>query len=351
MAKINKSIFIANHQNQGLDTASLAKAAQKDTKLGKQIKAAGLDVSEIKNADRNHDGIIDAKETWGLAVKPGSEGNFIERFFGKLFGALFGFTPSSTNSESQNAKTLNTLHALMQRPDLKVTIPSPTISASATREVVQSSTTSGQAARIDWAHPEIMPVKGVTLPSQQALTAGINAYNNAKKKGLVRNQKLTLIDYSLPANKPRMWIIDMRKNKLLAQHFVTHGKKSNDPNNAAMATQFSDKSGSNKTSLGTYIIGNSYDGNYGGPGESTFVRGLEDGLNKNANDRTIRIHPWPNVSDEAAEKYNNIATTEGCFGINEEHAREMVGMVRNGSVMLAYSDNDANFLAKSKYIK
>ena len=183
--------------------------------------------------------------------------------------------------------------------------------------------------------------------TERALEGKLNAYDKAKQKGLVKNSKLTLVDYSLPATQPRMWVIDMKDKKLLAQHLVTHGVKSNDPQHPTMATSFSNVSGSNKTSLGTYIVGNKYNGSFG---YSAYVRGLEAGFNDHANARAIRIHEYENVDAAAIDKYHNISNTEGCFGINKTHAHTMIDMIKSGSVLLAYADDPA-FLAGSKFIK
>ena len=190
-----------------------------------------------------------------------------------------------------------------------------------------------------------------TMPSKKAFVAAVHAYEKAKHKGLVRKQKLTLIDYTKSSGKPRLWVIDMKRNTIKAQTLVTHGVASG---KGAMARNFSNESGSNMTSLGTYIVGKSYKGKFG---KATFVRGLERGINDHANARTIRIHQYDNVDPRYA-----VATTEGCFGISNgkvlfttgekkvgiDYASSVIDMVKNGSVLVAYHPS---ILGRSSFLK
>lgn len=203
-----------------------------------------------------------------------------------------------------------------------------------------------------------------TMPSKKAFMAAVHAYNKAKRQGHVRKQQLTLVDYSKSANKPRMWVIDMKNNSIKAQMMTTHGSGSG---TGAMARSFSDRGGSNKTSLGTYIIGSTYEGKFG---HSAYVKGLESGINGHANSRAIRVHAYPNLTYG-----NQAATTEGCFGISDgtvvtgfknpakshsdpknwirksvdrDHAHRIIDMMSGGSVLVAYHPS---ILGKSSYLK
>ena len=202
-----------------------------------------------------------------------------------------------------------------------------------------------------------------TMPSKKAFSAAVNAYNKAKQKGYVRKQKMTIVDYSKPSNKPRLWVIDMKTNSIQAQTLVTHGVGSG---KGATASSFSNKSGSNKTSLGTYIVGRQYSGKFG---KATFVRGLERGMNDQANNRTIRIHQYDNVMNNSYNsRYpsHSVSTTEGCFGISNgkmlvrrdgknveekvgiDYGSSIINMVKNGSVLVAYHPS---VVGKSSYMQ
>ena len=229
---------------------------------------------------------------------------------------------------------------------------------------LQNASAAQRYASLKWA-AKASDVQGPkTMPSKKAFTAAVHAYDKAKHKGLVRKQKLTVIDYSKSANKPRLWVIDMKTNSINAQMMTTHGSGSG---TGAMARSFSDRGGSNKTSLGTYIVGRTYEGKFG---HAAYVKGLERGINGHANSRTIRVHAYPNLIYG-----NKAATTEGCFGISdgsvvtgfknpakshsdpknwlrkntdEDHSHRIIDMISGGSVLVAYHPG---IIGKSSYLK
>ena len=103
----------------------------------------------------------------------------------------------------------------------------------------------------------------------------LNGYNkiDGRKKEL-----LTIIDYSKPSTEKRFFVIDMDKKELLVYSHVSHGKNSG----GNIATSFSNKISSNKSSLGFFLTENTY---IGGNGYSLVLNGLEKGINDKAKDR------------------------------------------------------------------
>src|SRR5580704_17982333 len=51
--------------------------------------------------------------------------------------------------------------------------------------------------------------------NKNVLKLALTAYKNASKRGDVKKPVLTVIDYSLPSNKQRMWVFDLRSERLL----------------------------------------------------------------------------------------------------------------------------------------
>ena len=82
-------------------------------------------------------------------------------------------------------------------------------------------------------NPELDIEKGVQHLSEIApelktdvLKMALNAYKTADERGDVKKKLLTVIDYSLPSSKKRMWVFDLNKEELLYKLNVAHGKNS-----------------------------------------------------------------------------------------------------------------------------
>lgn len=119
--------------------------------------------------------------------------------------------------------------------------------------------------------------------SQKALHYALTAYKEAEKEGCVKNHVLTVIDYSLPSSKQRMWIFDINHDKLLYNTYVAHGKNSG----LNVPTHFSNTNSSLETSLGTYITKDTY---IGSKGYSLNLDGIEKGYNDHAYNRRVVVH-------------------------------------------------------------
>ncbi len=76
---------------------------------------------------------------------------------------------------------------------------------------------------------------------------------------LTNKKVITIIDFSRPSTEERIFIVDVENRKLLFQTFAAHGKNSG----VNIATQFSNRSGSLKSSLGFFITSETYYGKHG----------------------------------------------------------------------------------------
>ncbi len=128
--------------------------------------------------------------------------------------------------------------------------------------------------------------------SQEAFNYGLQGYSDMVSNGEVKkNNLLSIVDFSLPSSKKRLFIIDVATGKLLFNTFVSHGRNSG----KEMATEFSNDLNSFKSSLGFFVTGNTYSGEHG---YSMRLEGMEAGINDNAYNRSIVVHAANYVNEK-----------------------------------------------------
>jgi len=155
---------------------------------------------------------------------------------------------------------------------------------------------------------------------------GYNSFSLTNKK------VITIIDFSKPSTEKRLFIIDIENRKLLFQTFVAHGKNSG----LIKPTKFSNRIGSNQSSLGFYRTAGTYKGKHG---YSLMLDGLEKGINDNARKRAIVIHGAKYVSEEFIEKNNRLGRSWGCPAVSDELSKEIIDLIKDGSCLYIYASN------------
>lgn len=173
----------------------------------------------------------------------------------------------------------------------------------------------------------------------KVLKLALIAYNNAKEAGYIKNEYLTIVDYSVPSSEPRMWVIDMKNQDLAFYTHVSHGMNSG----GNIPTEFSNISGSNQSSLGVYITDNVY---YGKHGKSLNLNGIEKGYNNNALARRIVVHAADYVSDDFIQRVGRLGRSQGCFAVKQEVSSEIIDTIKGGSVIFGYYPDD-DYLSNS----
>lgn len=178
--------------------------------------------------------------------------------------------------------------------------------------------------------------------NKNVLKLALTAYNNARRKGAVKKPVLTVIDYSLPSNKQRMWVFDLKKEQLLYNTYVAHGRNSGVNN----ASHFSNIESSKQSSLGTYITKNTY---FGHKGYSLNLQGLDRGFNDNAYSRRVVVHGAWYVEPDFIKHAGRAGLSWGCPAIAQTLAKPLINTIKNGSVIFAYFP-DRKFLSHSGYL-
>jgi len=176
----------------------------------------------------------------------------------------------------------------------------------------------------------------------QVLQMGLNAHANVKDSLNVFHKYLTIIDFTQPSTKKRMWLIDMHTGEIVHHTLVAHGINSG----ANYATRFSNNPGSLQSSIGVYVTLDVYHGKWG---RSLNLHGLEEGINSNALTRRIVVHQASYVDPKVILKKGRLGRSWGCFTLNAPIGEDVISMMSMGSVIFAYYP-DNNWLATSKFI-
>lgn len=167
--------------------------------------------------------------------------------------------------------------------------------------------------------------------SSAALEHAVNGYHWAVANGHVNNPNiLTIVDFTKPSYEDRLWVIDLKRNKPIMSLKTTHGKNSG----GVMATSFSNRGGSDQSSLGVYETMNAYSGKHG---LSVRLRGLEPGINNNAYSRAIVVHPANYAASSYVRAYGQAGRSWGCFGIDPSQSKKLVNLTKDGTVLFAYA--------------
>jgi hypothetical protein len=178
---------------------------------------------------------------------------------------------------------------------------------------------------------------------RDVLRLGLHAYLKARNQGLDQRQLLTIIDYSKPSSERRLWVIDLKRNRVLYNTYVSHGKNSGNLN----ATSFSNQPGSLKSSIGVFLTETSYTGSNG---YSLRLMGLEPGINDNAYRRAIVIHGAWYAEQNVIQRYGQLGKSWGCPAVSDSLARPLINTIRERTLVFAYSDTNSQWLNHSPYL-
>lgn len=161
----------------------------------------------------------------------------------------------------------------------------------------------------------------------QVFKEGYNAYYNTKGR---KKQLLTIIDYSKPSTEKRFFVIDLKRNILVYNTYVSHGVNSG----GREAKRFSNTVNSRQTSLGTYLTDTTY---YGGNGYSLKLDGLTHGVNDNARRRYIVVHGADYATETFIKRNGYLGRSWGCPALPKGLSRQIIDTIKGGSVIYAHA--------------
>lgn len=139
-------------------------------------------------------------------------------------------------------------------------------------------------------------------PDHRLRTHAATARQFALQKGYNPAQ-LFLIDMSLPSGKPRFFVYDGKKDSVVAQGLVTHGRCNED---WLEGRRYGNTVGCGCSSLGRYRVGYAYNGRFG---LAFKLYGL-DSSNSRAFERFVVLHAHSCVPENPVDE--EICQSDGC---------------------------------------
>ncbi len=170
------------------------------------------------------------------------------------------------------------------------------------------------------ATPSIVP--------NDVMKRGIEAFRTHSPL-VTQRRVMAIADFSVASATPRFHLLNMEAGTSEAL-LVAHGRGS-DPDHSGWVQNFSNIPGSQATSSGAYLVGESYIGKYG---LSRRLTGLEPD-NDQAEARAIVIHPAWYVSEAIATEQGKLGRSQGCFAFSESDIAQVLWQLPTGSLIYA----------------
>ncbi len=179
----------------------------------------------------------------------------------------------------------------------------------------------------------IQQISKNTQLDQKIVKLALSAYNYASIHAKIQKDILTIVDYSQPSVMKRMYVIDLKTNRLLMKIWVAHGHNTGN----LTSLYFSNQPESRESSLGIFITEGVYRGSHG---ESMIINGIEKNINDNAKNRRLVVHAAPYVSEEFARVTGRMGRSFGCLAVNPEDLPELINLTKDGSVIFSYAPQE-----------
>ncbi|MEP6712901.1 MAG: murein L,D-transpeptidase catalytic domain family protein [Ferruginibacter sp.] len=175
-----------------------------------------------------------------------------------------------------------------------------------------------------------LEVKGL---SEQAFDYALKGFEYLKTKGKIDNDNvLSIVDFTKPSSKKRLFVIDLQHCKILFNTYVAHGQNSG----KEFANRFSNQPESFESSLGFFLTADTY---IGKNGYSMHLNGLENGINDRADERAIVMHGAPYVSEEFIRSKGYLGRSWGCPAVPVNMNKPIIEKIKKGSCLFIYSEN------------
>lgn len=177
---------------------------------------------------------------------------------------------------------------------------------------------------------------------ENVLRIAFKAYQHARALGYDSQQIITVVDYHLPSDKKRLWVLDLKHGKVLLNTYVSHGTHSG----GRYAHRFSNALNSHESSLGVMLTEQAYEGQLG---YSLRLQGLEPQFNGNVYQRDIVVHPATYVDAKVAKKFHQVGESFGCLAVSDKVDADLINLIKSGTIIVDYYP-DRHWLMTSNYL-
>lgn len=173
----------------------------------------------------------------------------------------------------------------------------------------------------------------------------LDAFQVAWARGDTKRTEFTIIDYELPSDKKRMWVIDLATGKLLFNERVAHGRGS-DTNNDGRVDRMGNTPEAGTSNVGLLKTAETYQGKHG---LSLRLDGLEQGFNHNARRRAVVVHAADYVDEKVVAGQGRAGRSLGCPALDPDVNGDVIRTIKGGSLIFGYYP-DPEWLKKSRYL-
>jgi hypothetical protein len=139
-----------------------------------------------------------------------------------------------------------------------------------------------------------------------------------------------VVDFNQPSTSKRLYVFDTVAKKV-ESYYVAHGRGSEGAKDDGMPEVFSNRNGSNSSSLGIYRTLNEYNGQHG---RSLRLEGLEP-TNSNVLARGVVMHTADYVSESFIRQTGRLGRSEGCFAVEKAVGETIMNELKNGAYIIA----------------
>jgi hypothetical protein len=164
----------------------------------------------------------------------------------------------------------------------------------------------------------------------EVLEMALKGYDRLSRSGATsKDSILAIADFGKSSGTKRLFVIDLRNQRLVYQTHVAHGRNSG----GEYANRFSNKPSSNMSSLGFYVTRGTY---MGSNGYSLVLDGCEKGINDKARERAIVMHPADYANEEVLRGKGYLGRSFGCPALPEKISRKVIDRIKGGNVLFIY---------------
>jgi len=179
--------------------------------------------------------------------------------------------------------------------------------------------------------------------NQSAFNSALQGLKKLDSTGAITNDSvITIIDFSQPSDKKRLYVLNLASKQLLFNTLVAHGRNSG----KLWTNSFSNSLSSLKSSPGFYITRETYTGDNG---YSLRLDGLEKNINDNARARSIVMHGAPYVDQSSINALGLLGRSWGCPAIPEPLHKAIINTIKDGSCLFIFS-GDKNYRRRSTFL-